>query len=134
MRFFSMNELTRSDTAIKHNIANVPNEEQKKNLIRLVEVILDPLRQAYGKPIKVNSGFRSVAVNILVGGSKTSDHMTGCAADITAGSVSENKKLFKLIQDLKLPFTQLIDEKGMKWVHVSYNPSKPKQGQILKIK
>ena len=82
--------------------------------------VLDPLREAYGKPIQVNSGFRCLALNKAVKGSATSDHMTGRAADITGGSPKENKRLFYLIQELGLPFDQLIDEKNFSWVHVSY--------------
>ena len=83
--------------------------------------VLDPLREAYGKPIKINSGYRSPALNKAMKGAANSHHMRGMAADITGGSKGENKKLFKLIQDLRLPFTQLIDEKDFQWVHISYD-------------
>ena len=74
-------------------------------------------------------------LNALVGGSPASDHMTGCAADIqgTPRTPEENRKLFTLIQELKLPFDQLIDEKGMSWVHVSHR-AKGNRGQVLKMK
>jgi uncharacterized protein YcbK (DUF882 family) len=62
------------------------------------------LRERYGKPIKVNSGYRCPALNKAVNGSKSSQHMKGLAADITAGSLKENKILFELVQELKLPF------------------------------
>lgn len=97
----------------------------------LVKHILDPLRERYGKPIHVNSGYRSPALNKAVGGSKTSQHMTGLAADITAGSAAKNKILFSLVQELDLPFDQLIDEKNFRWIHVSFS-SKPRK-QILHL-
>lgn len=135
MKYFSIKELTRSSTATARKIANVPNAEQIKNLENLVKYILDPLREKWGKPINVNSGFRSKELNTAIGGSKTSDHMNGNAADITVGSRIENMKLFKLIQEMKLPFDQLIFEKGNRavgpdWVHVSYNPLRNRR-QIL---
>ena len=93
--------------------------------------MLDPLREAYGKPIKVNSGYRCPDLNLAVGGSKTSQHMLGLAADITVGNPNKNKELFNLIIKLDLPFDQLIDEKNFSWVHVSYT-SNPRK-QILRL-
>ena len=98
----------------------------------LVDNVLDPLREAYGKPIRVNSGFRCPALNKAVKGSATSDHMTGRAADITGGSPAENKKLFYMIQELELPFDQLIDEKHFSWVHVSYREG-ANRNQVLAL-
>ena len=109
MKYFTIKELCKSSTATLKRIDNTPNSEIVNNLEQLVDNILDPLREKYGKPIKVNSGFRCPELNKIVGGSKTSQHLTGFAADITAGTVSENKKLFDLIQQLDLPFDQLID-------------------------
>lgn len=131
MRYFTIKELCHSDTAIKKKIDNTPNSEIVNNLTQLVNNILDPLREKYGKPIIVNSGYRCDALNIAVGGSKTSHHKLGLAADITAGSPSKNKILFKLIQELELPFDQLIDEKNYRWIHVSFS-NKPRK-QILHL-
>lgn len=133
MQYFTLNELTKSETAIRKRINNSPNAIEKQNLINLVDNILDPLRKAYGKPIFIVSGFRCELVNSLVGGSKDSQHRTGCAADIRTAedTPEENKKLFDLIIKLKLPFDQLIDEYNFNWVHVSYSPKHRKQ--ILKI-
>jgi hypothetical protein len=99
----------------------------KAHLTLLTERVLDPLREAFGKPIKVNSGYRCPKLNKAVGGSATSQHMTGQAADITGGSKAENKKLFDLVRSLKLPFDQLIWENGGTWVHVSYSPRNRRQ-------
>ena len=131
MKYFTIKELCKSTTAISKNIDNSPNSEITKNLEQLVDNILDPLREKYGKPIKVNSGYRCEALNKAVGGSKTSQHRYGQAADITGNSKSENKKLFELAQELKLPFDQLIDESNFSWVHISYS-NKPRK-QILHL-
>ena len=133
MKFFTLRELTKSDTAIRKGIKNVPSKSEEDNLIALVENILDPLREAYGKPIIVTSGYRCEELNRLIGGSKTSQHKSGQAVDIRTitDTPEENKKLYDLIIKLNLPFDQLIDEYNFDWVHVSYSPKNRKQ--ILKI-
>lgn len=131
MKYFTIKELCKSSTATQRGINNSPNSEIVSNLEQLVDNILDPLREAYGKPITVNSGYRCEALNKAVGGSKTSHHLTGLAADITGSSKAENKKLFELVQKLKLPFDQLIDEKKFSWVHISFS-NKPRR-QILHL-
>lgn len=132
MKYFTIAELCRSNTAEKYLIDNKCTKEHAANLTALVNNVLDPLREAYGKPITVNSGFRCEKLNRKVGGAKTSDHLHGMAADITAGSPKENRRLFYLIQELGLPFKQLIDEKGFSWVHVSYDADNLKR-QILAL-
>ena len=131
MKYFTIKELCKSSTATQRGIDNTPNSEIVSNLEQLVDNILDPLREAYGKPITVNSGYRCNALNKAVGGSKTSHHLTGLAADITGSSKAENKKIFELAQKLKLPFDQLIDEKRFSWVHISF--SKKPRKQILHL-
>lgn len=134
MEYFTIKELTKSSTAIRNKINNTPSAEEEKNIVKLIENVLDPLRKAYGKPIIINSGFRNKQLNTLVGGSKTSQHLTGQAADIQtiADTKEENKKLFDLVQKLNLPFDQLIDEYDYNWIHVSYSSRNRKQ--ILHIK
>lgn len=127
MQYFTIKELCKSSTAVQKKIDNTPNSEIVNNLEQLVENILDPLRREYGKPIRVNSGYRCDALNKAVGGSKTSQHRYGLAADITAGSKFENRKLFILAQKLNLPYDQLIDEKGYSWIHISYSQNPRKQ-------
>lgn len=133
MKHFTLRELTKSDTAIRKGIKNVPNRQEEQNLIALVDKILDPLREAYKKPIIVTSGFRCEELNRLVGGSKTSQHRTGQAVDIRTvpDTPEENKKLYDLIIELNLPFDQLINEYNFDWVHVSFSEKNRKQ--ILKI-
>lgn len=131
MKYFTITELCKSSTATKRKIDNTPNQEIIDNLEQLVEHVLDPLREGYGKPIRVNSGYRCPALNKAVKGSKTSSHMKGLAADITVGSPTKNKQLFELAQELKLPFDQLIDESNFSWVHISY--SKKPRKQVLHL-
>ena len=132
---FSLEELCNSSTAKAKGIDNTPSPEVVNNLKLLAVNILQPLRATYGRPITVNSGYRSPALNKAVGGAGNSDHMYGRAADISVGSRAGNKILFDLIIKLKLPDDQLIFEKGSRktgpdWVHVSFNPAR-NRSQIL---
>ena len=133
MKYFTIKELTTSSTATRLKIDNAPTEEVVNNLESLVNNILDKIREAYGKPITVNSGYRCPKLNTAIGGSKTSQHITGKAADITVGNRQANRSLFQFIQKLDLPFDQLIDEYNYKWVHISYDPNRNRK-QILHLK
>lgn len=134
MKYFTMGEFMRSDTADRMGIDNRCKREHVTNILALVANVLDPLREAYGKPIRITSGFRCPALNKAVGGSPTSDHMLGRAADIvgTPNTPEENRRLFNLVQSLDLPFDQLIDEKGMRWVHLSFR-IKGNRKQVFKL-
>ncbi len=79
---FSLNELTKSETAIRNGLDNTPTQEVVDNLRTLCENVLQPVREGYGVAVKVNSGYRAPEVNAAVGGSRTSDHCKGQAADI----------------------------------------------------
>ena len=135
MKYFTFAELTASATAKRKGIDNTPDSRVTAKLTALVANILDPLREAYGKPIVVTSGYRCPKLNKTVGGAAKSQHITGEAADIRALSdkPSDNKKLFDLIIKLNLPFDQLIDEYGYNWVHVSDSQGLNRK-QILHIK
>lgn len=124
MKYFTIHELTKSATAKRYGISNVPNEEQRLNLKKLVENILDPLRERWGAPIIVDSGYRCPRLNTIVKGSSTSQHLLGQAADIhtVSDDPEENKKLFNLIINMHLPYDQVIDEYNYNWIHVSYGP------------
>lgn len=127
MKYFTIEELCASDTAKLKKINNEPNKEIINNLTLLIENILDPLREAYKNPIIINSGYRCPQLNKLVGGAKTSQHMTGLAADITIGNKNQNKKLFELAIKMDLPYDQIIDESNFSWVHISYSDNPRKQ-------
>ena len=133
-KYFTINELTKSSTAQRLHIDNNPTQEVIDNLNALIDNVLDPLRELYGKPIIVNSGYRSFKLNKVVGGAKNSQHLVGQASDIrTVQNTKEsNKQLFELIKNSKLPFDQLINEYDYNWVHVSYSPRNRRQ--ILTIK
>lgn len=136
---FSYEELVASSTAKKLGLDNTPNELEKGKLKLLAERVLQPIRDAWNAPIKVNSAFRSEAVNKAVGGVKTSQHRLGEAADIVVGSKEGNKKLFnfivKLINEKKINVGQLIDEYNYSWIHVSLPRTNGKpNNQVLHIK
>lgn len=132
MKYFTIAELCASSTATAKGIDNTPTPGITQNLERLVANVLDPLREAWGKPIVVTSGYRCPELNKAVGGAKNSHHMQGMGADISTGNKVDNRRLFQKILDLGLPFTQLIDEKGFSWIHVSYDTSNLKR-QVLKL-
>ena len=125
-KYFTIEELCASDTAKKLKINNKPNESQKSTMTRFIELILDPIREKWGEPIIVNSGFRCEALNVATGGVSNSHHkcLNGyCAADITTRDKKKNEKLFNMIKGMNLPICQCIDEYGYKWVHVSWHPT-----------
>lgn len=132
MKYFTIEELSRSERARKLGIDNTPSKKEVEALTALVDNVLDPLRESWGKPIRVTSGYRSERVNKAVGGVKSSHHLKGMAADITTGNKVDNARLFQLVLDLKLPFTQMIDESNFSWIHISYDPSNLKR-QMLKL-
>lgn len=136
MKYFTFAEFERSDTARRRKIDNTIPEDIKPNIVALVDNVLDPLRTMWGKPLIVTSGYRCPALNKAVGGSKTSQHMSGQAADIDAGTRADNKALFNLLINSKLPFDQLIFEEGdidegPDWLHVSYKSVGRNRRQIL---
>lgn len=136
---FTYDELTKSNTASRLKINNSPDDEAKTKLKKLANDVLQPIRDVYGKPIKVSSGYRCLKLNEKVGGAVNSQHVKGEAADITSLSdtVDENKVLFevikKLIKDGKIVVGQLIDEYNYNWVHISL-PNDKHKNQILHIK
>lgn len=117
-----------------HNVDNTPNETQL-NAMKLVAVnCFEPMRQHYGKPMKINSFFRSQNVNQLVKGSSTSQHTKGEAIDTTTGNKVDNKAVFEWARH-NIEFDQLIyefgDESGPDWIHVSFSATRNRK-QVLK--
>lgn len=128
MKYFTLEELC----ATKTGLTNIPNWQAVENLKALVNNVLDPLRESWGKPIIVTSGFRGKAVNDKVGGVATSQHTKGEAADIDIGTPEQNKELFDFICKSCITFDQLLLENRGQWIHISYNINKNRQ-QILYI-
>lgn len=131
---FSLEEMIASSTAKARKIDNTPTVEHKANLLRLCKEVLEPIRQKYGHTIIVNSAYRSSALNKAVGGAKTSQHLTGCAADIKCAATTK-AVLFNTIKDMidkgEIKVGQLIWEYGTKkepqWIHVSLPYTKTNQ-------
>lgn len=136
---FSLEELVFSITANNHGIDNTPNAEAKAALKRLAVEVLQPIRDAWGKPIVVSSGYRCPKLNAAVGGVKNSQHILGQAADIKASNPAENGKLHALIKRMikagTIKVGQLIWEYGNKtnprWVHVSLPRAGKQNNQML---
>jgi zinc D-Ala-D-Ala carboxypeptidase len=135
---FSLAEMVKSDTALRHDMDNTPGEAEIANLKTLCEKVLQPVREHFKTGVKVNSGFRHPEVNAKVGGSKTSDHCKGQAADIEIPGVA-NADLAVWIMD-NLEYTQLILEfytpgvPDSGWVHVSYDPANLKKQNLTAAK
>jgi zinc D-Ala-D-Ala carboxypeptidase len=131
---FTLEEMTKSETALRYDIDNTPNEQEISAMKLLAEKVLQPVRDHFGKGVKVNSGFRNQDVNQKVGGSRNSDHIRGQAADIEIPGIP-NAELAEWIKD-NLEFNQLILEfytpgvPDSGWVHVSYIPEDNKK-QVL---
>jgi hypothetical protein len=136
---FLLEELVFSITANNHGINNTPNAEAKAALKRLAVEVLQPIRDAWGQPIVVTSGYRCPKLNACVGGVKNSQHVLGQAADIKAANPADNGKLFacikRLIESGKIKAGQCIWEYGSrtcpKWVHVSLPRAGKKNNQFL---
>lgn len=136
---FTLEELTFSITANNHGINNKPNAEAKAALKRLAVEVLQPIREAWGQPIVVTSGYRCAALNKAVGGVNGSQHLLGQAADIKATNPKDNGKLFacikRLIESGKIKVGQCIWEYGTKtnpkWVHVSLPRVGKKNNQFV---
>jgi hypothetical protein len=135
---FTLKELTKSDTATRLGLDNTPDEQALENLKTLCEMVLQPVRDHYGKSVTVNSAYRSPESNAAVNGSKSSDHCKGMAADIEIVGVA-NADLAQWIMD-NLEYTQLILEfytpgiPDSGWVHVSYDPNNLKKQELTATK
>lgn len=123
-KHISYKEATRSNTALRRGIENIPDVEELENMKVIAEKVFEPLRKWVGGPIKINSFYRSPELNVAIGGSKKSQHCHGQAIDIddTYGHRS-NASMFKHIR-YNMDYDQIIwefgDDKNPAWVHVSY--------------
>lgn len=138
---FSYQEMTKSLTAKRKGIDNTPSVASYINLTKLCKFILQPIRDKWGAPIIVSSGYRCPQVNKLVGGVSNSDHIYGCAADIKTveDTPAKNQLLYELIRRMykagELPdLKQCIDEYDYDWIHIAYQDGRtPKLGQFIHI-
>ena len=130
-RFFTLDEMTFSNTAKTAGIDNTPSAPEIESLRALCTAVLDPLREALGSSIKVNSGYRGPALNARLKGAAKSQHLVGQAADIQAPGMTV-VDLFKKVIRLGLPYDQIIYEVNgsAKWVHLSHKPGANK-GEIM---
>lgn len=127
---FALSELTVSETAARQGLNNTPGPAEVTNLERLCKTCLQPLRDKLGQPVVVTSGYRGPAVNAAVGGSTTSAHMYGRAADVHVPGMT-NQALMQLIHSMGLPVDQVIEEFGS-WVHIGIaDAAKTPRGEYL---
>jgi hypothetical protein len=131
-------EVTRSETAKRNGISNMPTPEHIENFKKLAENVFQPIREHFGVPIHISSGYRSKALNTAVKGSLSSQHCSGEAIDIDMdGTAITNKQIFDFIKD-NLVFDQMIAEfpenGNPAWVHVSYESTGKQRKQILVAK
>lgn len=135
-KHLSLAEVSRSETAKRKGINNTPSGEHLENFKKLAENIFEPIREHFGVPIHISSGYRSKELNAAVGGSSSSQHCQGEAIDIDMDGTSiTNAEIFNYIKD-NLNFDQMIWEFGNDsnpdWVHVSYESTGKQRKQILK--
>jgi hypothetical protein len=135
-KHFELAEFIRSSTAKRAGISNMPTDAHLENIKLLCEKVLEPIRVHFARPIILSSGYRSAALNKAVGGSSSSQHCSGEAADIDMdGTNVTNAQIFNYIKD-NLEFDQLIWEFGTTtnpdWVHVSYESNGRQRKQILR--
>jgi hypothetical protein len=124
---FTLVELIKTDTGLY----NSPSKDEIDSLRLLCVNVLQPLRDLYGGPITINSGYRSKGVNKAIGGVYNSHHMLGTCADITTGSKKDNEELFDIIHG-NFKYRQLINEDDFSWIHIEYNIGDNK-GQVLSL-
>lgn len=143
---FTLEEMTVSSTAKRLGIDNTPDEKSKENIIRLVKQVLQPIRDKWGAPIVVSSGYRCPKLNKAVNGASTSQHTNGSAVDFhtVSDTLEDNKKLYDLVIGLAkrgiINCRQIIWEYGKKnvgpdWIHISINCAgySLKNNQILQL-
>lgn len=137
MKYFRLADFLLSDTAEKHQIRNIPSDEELvevlNNINALVNNVLDPLRAMIGRPIIITSGYRSQQVNDLVGGSKTSQHLSGKAADFHVQGYTPRQMdvVYQTIQ-MCYDFDQLIFYPSKNIIHISWNGDKNRRESWVK--
>ena len=115
---FKISELIHSDTAVQHNINNMPDINSLDCMLELIVNCLQPIREKLGKPMIITSGYRNSQVNKLVGGANNSGHLTGRCADIHVNGMTA-KELYNFIKKSGVKYRQCILESNS-WVHIDY--------------
>lgn len=133
MIYFTFYELEHSVIAEARGIDNTPTPEVEERLNLLVDLLLDPIREAWGAPIYVTSGYRSEALNREIKGAPDSQHIRGEAVDITAGAPYDNHKLFGMIKTA-FEFDQLIEYNDYRWLHLSFTVERKNRKMVLHTK
>ena len=131
-KHFTLEELVRSQSAIRRCIDNTPGPDELARLVSLCAHILEPLRMRLGRPIYVSSGDRCREVNTIIGGSRNSQHMRGEAADIEVAGMTAAEVFRYIIEESALPFDQVIEEFG-EWVHISWSKT-PRRVALVAFK
>lgn len=124
-KYFTLEEMTYSDTAVRRAIKNVPTGKTLENL-KYTMTRMDEVRELLGKPIKVSSGYRGIGLNKIIGGSNTSAHTLGYAVDFTCAEFGNPHAVCSAIIKSGIVFDQLIWEFGT-WTHISFDPSARQQ-------
>lgn len=119
-KHFTLQELIRSQAATRRGISNIPDKQTAENLARLCTLILEPMRMRLSRPVLITSGYRCPELNALIGGSPTSQHMKGQAADLHVEGMTASELFHWIVDVSSLPYDQVIEEFG-EWVHVSWS-------------
>ena len=137
-KYFELDEFIKSETADKKRIDNTPTFEAVQHLDELVDRFLDPLREAWGRPIRITSGYRCPRLNQAVGGSATSVHKIGYAADMQSAGPFEKFRDFVVawVKANGIRFDQILlekNKKGDRWIHVGLKGNYGQQRGEIKV-
>lgn len=131
-KHFTFAELLKSETAQAARLNNIPESvEVFENLHALITKVLDPVREKLGKPIYINSGYRSPQLNRLCGGVPNSQHVAGEAADITTYDISANAVIYNILTEGQIEFDQLIMYPRRNFLHVSYKRTGQNRKEVI---
>ncbi|HWQ34345.1 MAG TPA: D-Ala-D-Ala carboxypeptidase family metallohydrolase [Blastocatellia bacterium] len=128
---FTLEEMTFSQTAVRHGLSNQPGAAEIENLKALCANVLEPLRALVARPLQISSGYRSPELNRRIGGAATSQHCRGEAADLIVPGLTV-EQLIQLIASADLPVDQVIHEGT--WLHVSHTTHRPNRRELLRAK
>lgn len=134
MKYFTIKELTKSATAEKYKLENLATNEVVENLTKLTELVLDPLREAWGKPVKLTCAYRSKEVNSKVGGHPNSHHTYGCAADIVCLAQDQDRMMKILIANPNVDLCQNYPDRNFIHVNIARPGEKPRNLALTQYK